>query len=54
MKRYKVCFNDGEEIGYYNTLSQARVVKDDVFHHYISRYAIIYKYSPKDKAYVKL
>lgn len=54
MKRFKVTFNDGELIGYYNSLSQAMEVKNNIFHCYMSRYAIIYKYSPKDKAYVKL
>lgn len=54
MKRYKVCFNDGEIIRYYNILAQAKAVKNDIFHCYVNRYAIIYKYSPKDKTYVKL
>ena len=54
MKRYKVCFNDGEIIGYYDTLSQTEAVEEDVFHRYISRYAVIYEYSPEYEAYVKL
>lgn len=49
MKRYKVCFNDGEIIGYYNIFAQAEAVKNDIFHCYLNRCATIYKYSPKTK-----
>lgn len=43
MAKYTVEFNDGEYITSCDTIEEALEVKNDIFHHYISRYAIIYK-----------
>lgn len=41
MLKYTVEFNDGEIIKSGVNLDEAERIKDDVFHNYISRYAII-------------
>jgi len=40
--KYHVVFNDGEHIAWTDTLEEAREVKNDIFHRFISRYAVIY------------
>lgn len=42
MEKYSVYFNDGEFIDSFDTLDEAMECKNDIFHHYISRWAVIY------------